>query len=130
MSFALRRNLILLTTLIYLVFACSYVVLCKRDNRTINLLSIFQCGSSHSKIAVAAEIKSACTNALPILNKFLIRPRVLFNRIQSTNFFLFAVTLLSIFIFGPFSKRSILLIGPDHFSLYHFGLAFCYSWRI
>ena len=78
MSARLRRNLVLITALIYLVFACSYVILCRRNTTIINLLDCFKFSASANVVKGTIKIESQATS--PISHKFLSRPRVVFKR--------------------------------------------------
>jgi hypothetical protein len=130
MDVVLKRNLILLTTVIYLFFACSYVLLCKRDNGVINLFSCFYSTVSGVKTSTSPIIKTASANPSPLSHKFLSRPRVVINRLLLANFAVVAIVLLSVFNLNLSSKRSSLQIIIKHSTFRRPDLAFYHNWRI
>lgn len=128
MSVVLKRNLILITALVYTAFACSYVLLCSRDARVVNLFDCFY--SSVSKPKATQLIKRSPTNRVPLSHKFLSRPRVVTNKTAYLDFSIVAITFLSLFIFFAKKEQSFLLIST--LSLFDPcpGIIFLRNWRI
>jgi len=125
MFVGIKRNLVLLTALIYMIFACSYVLLCRRDTSVVNLVDCFY--SFTSKQNVSPVIKSPIPHS-PIANKFLSRPRVVFNRPVLLSFVLTAVTILSFFVFSFLNYTALIIVSTSHFKCP--GIVFLRSWRI
>jgi len=116
-----KRNLILITALVYTIFACNYVLLCKRNIRVLNLVECFNLVAAKPNSGVPLLLKEPSHQNTPVSTQFLSRPRVIITRIISPDFSIVTITLLLLFTFlvkkeqfflfinAPFSIDS----GPD-----------------
>jgi hypothetical protein len=130
MNYPLKRYSILVLTLVYMIFACSYVLFCHRNTRLVNLSDCFNSLSSKQKITITPIIKSSSTNHSPFSHTFLNRPRVISNRVALINFSLIVVTLLFLFTFFNFKYLSFSFLRYKYSSYLHTDIKFYQCWRI
>jgi hypothetical protein len=124
---SLKRNLILITALVYLVFACNYVLLCRRNTRVINLMECFYPQKSQIK-TTHSTISSA--NQRHLLHNFLSRPRVISNPIFSIEFSLTIITLLFLSGCCNLRNQSLGFLRNKYLSYLHTDIKFYQCWRI
>ena len=122
-----KRNLILITTLVYLVFACNYVLLCKRNTSVINLLECFYSQKSQPK-TLPSTISSA--NQRRHIHNFLSRPRVINNPVFSIKFSLIIITLPFLSAYYNLKNQSWAFLRNKHLSYLHTDIKFYQCWRI
>jgi hypothetical protein len=103
MSYTLKKNLVLITALIYIIFACNYVLLCKKSIGIVNPVPVYNLPVSIQSANTTPIIKESSPRRLPVSNKFLSRPRVLTNRLTLPDFSILAITFL--LLFTPFVKK-------------------------
>jgi hypothetical protein len=130
MNYPLKKYLILVLTLIYMIFACSYVLFCHRNSRIIKLSDCFNSLSSKQKTTITPLIKSSSTNHSPFSHTFLSRPRVISNRVALINFSLTIVTLLFFFTFFNLKNLSFSFLRYKYSSYPHTDIRFYQCWRI
>lgn len=130
MNYPLKRYSILVLTLVYMIFACSYVLFCHRNTRVINLSDCFNSLSSKQKITITPIIKSSSSNHSPFSHTFLSRPRVISNRLALINFSLIIVTLLFLLTFFTFKNLSFSFLRYKYSSHLHTDIKFYQCWRI
>lgn len=130
MSCMLKKNLVLITALIYTIFACNYVLLCKRNISFVKPIA----GCNLSTLIQSANktliIKGPSSQRLPVSDKFLSRPRVVTNRLTLPDFSILAITFL--LLFTPFVKKRQSFLFIDFFSFPNPcpGIIFLGNWRI
>jgi hypothetical protein len=130
MDCARRKILVLITTLVYTIFACNYVLFCKRNigavspNMAYSTLVAKQAGN------VAEIIRGISSQGLPVSHKFLSKPRVVTNRLTLPDFSILALTFL--LLFTLFEKKRQSFFAADIFSYPHPcpGIIFFQNWRI
>jgi hypothetical protein len=130
MNYPLKRYLILVLTLVYMIFACSYVLFCHRNTGIINLPDYFKSNSSKQKITITPVIKSSSTNHSPFSHTYLSRPRVISNRVALINFSLIIITLLFLFTFFNLKNLSFSFLRYKYSSHQHTDIRFYQCWRI
>jgi hypothetical protein len=106
-----KRNLILITALVYTIFACNYVLLCKRNIRVLNLVECFNLLSAKPNADVPLLLKGPSHQNTPVSTQFLSRPRVIITRIASPDFSVVAITFLLLFTFLVKKEQFFLLIN-------------------
>ena len=132
MNYPLKRYSILVLTLVYMIFACSYILFCHRNTRVVNLSDCFNSLSSKQKITITPtiKIKSSSTNHSPFSHTFLSRPRVISNRLALINFSLIIVTLLFLLTFFNFKNQSFPFSRYKYSYHLHTDIKFYQCWRI
>ncbi|MDP9080715.1 MAG: hypothetical protein M3O71_25140 [Bacteroidota bacterium] len=98
MSAHFKRKLVLVTTIVYLLFACGYVAFCERDNHVINLLSLFSHKITQANNSSLSLKIGKVPGHKPGSVKFLSRPRVVDKKVQVPVFALLTFMVLLIFI--------------------------------
>jgi hypothetical protein len=130
MSCTLKKNLVLITALIYIIFACNYVLLCKRNIGIGKPIPSFNSAVSIQLTNTILIIKESSSQRLPVSGKFLLRPRVVTNRPILPDFSLLATTFLLLFILFVKKGQPFLFIdffpAPNLFP----GIIFFCNWRI
>lgn len=106
-----KRNLILITALVYTIFACNYVLLCKRNIRVLNLVECFNLLTAKQNSGVSLVLKDPSHQNTPVSTQFLSRPRVIITRIGSPDFSIISITFLLLFTFLLKKEQFFLSIG-------------------
>ncbi len=106
-----KRNLILITALVYIIFACNYVLLCKRNIRVLNLVECFNLLTAKQNSGAPLLLKGSSHQNTPVSTQFLSRPRVIITRIASPDFSIVAITFLLLFTFLVKKEQFFLLIS-------------------
>jgi len=111
----------MLLCIIYLFFACFYVLLCQRNNNVISLFGNTISVNPKTVISPSTKTKSSL--------KFFSRPRVVANRLSNPGSILAAIFCLL------FSTAALTIYKPyfnykaSHFYL-KYSLCYLYVWRI
>jgi hypothetical protein len=113
-----------------MVFACDYVLFCKRDTRVINILSFFSSFQSQQKAGNSQVIKSAPTHKTPLSYSFLSRPRVVIKQIAIIDFALMVIAFLTPFIFFSVKAQFSKIITTSPFFRPCPDIIFYQNWRI
>ena len=127
---SLKKNLILLIALIYLVFACDYVLFCRRDTSVVNMFGCFYSPKSQIKTTPSQEVKISSVNKRQLLHTFLSRPRVINNTPFSIKFSLVIITLLFLFTYSNLKDKSLVFLRNKYFSFLYTDIEFYQCWRI
>jgi Na+/melibiose symporter-like transporter len=130
MNGTFRRNLILITAIVYMIFACSYVLFCRRNVRIVNVIDCFNSSSSKQNINTLSIEKSSSTNHSPFSHVFLSRPRVISNRSVSLNFSLIIITFLFLFTYYNLKNQSQVFFKDRRFLYLHTDIKFYQCFRI
>ena len=107
----MKRILILITALVYIVFACNYVLLCKRNTGVVNLFECFNLPAAKSGSSVPLLLKSPSHQNTPVSTNFLSRPRVIITRMASPDFSIVAISFLLLFTLFVKKEQFFLLIS-------------------
>ena len=108
----MKRILILTTALIYTIFACNYVQLCKRNTGIVNLFECFNLPIAKPSTSIPLILKSPSHQNTPVSTNFLSRPRVIITRMASPDFSIVAITFLLLFTFLVKKERFLLISTP------------------
>ena len=111
MDCVLKRILILTTALVYTIFACNYVLLCKRNTGVVNVFECFSLPAAKQGPGVPMVLKSPSHQNTPVSSNFLSRPRVIITRMASPDFSIVAITFLLLFTFIVKKEQFFLLIS-------------------
>jgi hypothetical protein len=125
MSAQLKRKLAFITAFVYILFACGYVLVCKRDNLTINL---FNHAASQSNNAFLIPKINKTFGHKPVSAKFPGRPKVVEKKVMALVFALLTFVLLS-FIYCKHYCANCGII-PNKFSLTHPRFILYHVYRI
>jgi hypothetical protein len=106
-----KRNLILITALVYTIFACNYVLLCKRNIRVLNLVECFNLLAAKPNPGASMLLKGPSRQNTPVSTQFLSRPRVIITRIASPDFSVVAISFLLPFTFLVKKQQYFLFIS-------------------
>ena|ERR1700761_3880589 len=109
MDYVRKRNLILITALVYTIFACNYVLLCKKNTGVVNLIECFNSIIVKQKLRLPAVVKNPSQQNIPVANQFLSRPRVIINRVTLPDLSIVAIAFLLLFTFLIKRERFFLL---------------------
>jgi hypothetical protein len=130
MSCALKKNLVLITALIYIIFACNYVLLCKTNIGIIKPIPRYNSPISVQGANTTLIIKGSSSQRLPVSNNFLSRPRIVTNRLTLPDFSILATTFLLLFTLFVKKRQSFLFINFFSSPAYFPGIMFFCNWRI
>jgi hypothetical protein len=130
MSCALKKNLVLITALIYTIFACNYVLLCKRNIGIVNPVPCCNSLVSIQSANTTLIIKESSSQKLPVSDKFLSRPRVVTNRLALPDFSILAITFLLLFTLVVEKRQSFLFLDFFAYPNACPGIVFFGNWRI
>ena len=130
MSHSVRRVLVLIMALVYTIFACNYMLLCKRNISVVNLVRGRYSLVSKQRAGTIPIIKNSSSQRPPVSNKFLSKPRVITNRLNLPDFSILAFTFLLLFTLFAKKRQSFFVIDflsyPDRCP----GIVFFGNWRI
>ena len=130
MGCVLKKNLVLITALIYTIFACNYVFLCKRNIGFVNPIAGCNLPALIQSANKTLIIKGPSSQRLPVSNKFLSRPRVVINRLTLPDFSILAITFLLLFTLFAKKRQSFLFIDFSSYPNPRSGIVFFNNWRI
>jgi len=130
MNRTLKNFLVLITALVYTIFACNYVLFCKRNPGIVRLVPAHNPVVSKQGNNTIQMIRGASSQEFPVSHKFLSRPRVVTNRFILPDFSILAFIFLLLFTLFEKKRRSFLAVDffsyPDPCP----GIIFFHNWRI
>jgi len=130
MDNTIKRNAVLVTILVYLVFACNYVVLCKRETSVVNLFNCFHSPNTLQKKSAPEVVKKSASPGKSTFPKFLSRPRVISTKTVNHNLSQSISVLLFVFAFFAITNCLSHYIKNKFFLLPSSRLIYYCSWRI
>ena len=130
MSCTLKKILVLVIALVYTIFACNYVLFCKRNTSVLSAVPAYNSLASKQGGNTAQIIRGSSSQELPVSHKFFSRPRVVTNRPTLPDFSILAFTFL--LLFTVFEKKHQSFFAPTFFSRPDPcpGIIFLHNWRI